>query len=254
MLGISVLSSLLLGSALGKAIASFLVYRLGINFYSASLGIPTFSQDLALAKSFDLLDFALTLIFTITNFIFLHYFLKSKNKFVNIASLIFNFILFLQVHFAAYNLLHILIFLSCFHFLLIITTKTRLKLKDISNLTSENLILITNGILCGFYLLLVINQFTTTILPLTALVLTPILYLLFQHKILKKKKHTIFNFFFFFFFNYFFFLLFLSKIGIFYLNSCIPQPLSYLLFITRFTRLGTLTQWRKAFGWAGLRA
>ncbi|OGM32826.1 hypothetical protein A2803_05770 [Candidatus Woesebacteria bacterium RIFCSPHIGHO2_01_FULL_44_21] len=191
MLGISVLSSLLLGSALGKAIASFLVYRLGINFYSASLGIPTFSQDLALAKSFDLLDFALTLIFTITNFIFLHYFLKSKNKFVNIASLIFNFILFLQVHFAAYNLLHILIFLSCFHFLLIITTKTRLKLKDISNLTSENLILITNGILCGFYLLLVINQFTTTILPLTALVLTPILYLLFQHKLLRSQTHLI---------------------------------------------------------------
>ncbi len=176
MLGFSVLSSLLLGSAFGKAISTLLVYELGINLYAGGF-IPAFSSELALAKTFDLLDFVLTIIIVISNFLFLQYFLKSKNKLVNIAVLIFNFILFLQIHFAAYNLVHILVFATLFNALLIIIKTTNFRLKNVE-IDSNNLILTANGLLTGFYLMLIINLVTTTIVPLMALTLMPVVYLL----------------------------------------------------------------------------
>lgn len=191
MLGIYVLSSLLLGSALGRAISNFLIYSLGIRVLIQGQLIPGLSEELMLAKSFDLVDFALTIIFTLTNFLFLYYVVKTKNKLINLASLAFNFLLFLQVHFSTYNLFYLSIFLACFLILLLLATKTGLKLHDISKLNSKNLIFIANGVLAGFYLLLFINQFTTTILPLASLLLLPFLYLLFQLKLFSRQTHLL---------------------------------------------------------------
>lgn len=173
--GISLLSSYLLGSALAKAISTFLVQSIGINLFTSS-SIPALSEGLAQSKTFDLLDFILTVVFTVTNFLFLNKFINSRNKLINLSSLIFNFILFLQINFASYNLLHVLVFLSVFHSSLIIASK--IKLND-----DFNPHIFANGLLVGFFLLLLINQFTSTILPLAALTLTPVFFLLFKDRL-----------------------------------------------------------------------
>lgn len=188
MFWLNLFSSLLLGSALGKAISTYLVYWLQINFFYLS-EIPSFTAELALAKTLDLIDFALTIGFSVLSFVFSHYFIKLKNKLLVVSTLIFSTIFFLQVHFAAYNLLHILIFVVAFYILMVLAPRLKVKLNDFLAL---DLILVANGVLVGFWLLLVINTLTTTFLPLVALFLAPVAYLLLPVRHFRSQAHLVF--------------------------------------------------------------
>lgn len=181
-----VFPSLLLGSAFAKIVAKFIVYGLNINLYSKGLteNIPTVSPELALAKSFDLLDFGFAIFMTFLFFAFFAYFFKAKNRLIFIAHLLFSLLIFFQVHFANYNPLHTLIFTLLFF----VATLFFQRFNSTSKTIRFDPLLIANGTLTGFYLLLLVNNLTTTILPFAFLLLTPLAYLLCPEKLEKYLK------------------------------------------------------------------
>jgi hypothetical protein len=180
MLAISILSSILAGSALGRAISNFLVLNLKLNFYSGSVDtIPAFSEELAIGKTYDIVDFVLTIIFTLTIFALVHFFYKNKNKLISVVYLIFSAILFLQIQFATYNLVYVVIYFVAANAFFAIATKTKVKIADIEKIDEHTMKKLAEGLFIGFLLMLVIERFTSTILPLAAIALTPLVYYIF---------------------------------------------------------------------------
>jgi hypothetical protein len=195
-----ILASLFLGSALGNIFARLISKSLPISFFRGE--IPSFTPELSSLKTFDLLDFGLTVVLTLSIFginLLIQTVLnknQTKTKYANligIAYAVFAFIIFLQTHFVTSSGKVIVFTVIVGQFVYIALTRL-IRTKQIKATIKP--IFVFNGILTGFYLLLIGNQLTTTVaIPLTLLVLGPIFYILFAKvwgKYLSSPAHLIF--------------------------------------------------------------
>ena len=194
-----ILASLFLGSALGNIFAQLVGKSLPISLFKGE--IPSFTPELSSLKTFDLLDFGLTVILTLSIFGINLLIRKILNKdqtktkhtsLIGIAYAIFAFIIFLQTHFVTSSGKMIVFIIIAGQFVYIALARL-IRVKRIQ--TKIEPIFVFNGILTGFYLLLVGNQLTTTVaLPLVLLILGPIMYILFakfQGKYLSSPMHLV---------------------------------------------------------------
>lgn len=192
-MGFDILNSLLIGSAIGKVLAKFLVYNLGLNFFTLQQ-IPGFSNDIALSKSFDIADFILTVMATLINYLVFRHLLRPKNRFLQILSLIFAAVIFLQVNFGFYSIALIIGLNILFYATLLMFSKIKIEVSDPRIDDSSFWSKLANGLLLGFYVLLVINTQTSTVFPLLALAITPTLFLFIKKldRLSKSMGHMFF--------------------------------------------------------------
>ncbi len=171
---LDILSSVLLASSIARVLARYIIDTLGINLFTSTT-IPGFSAELAVAKSYDILDFILTVGLTATNFVFFRYVINNKNRALSVIYLLFSLILFTQINFGFYSFNVIMVLMAAFYASLLAITKLKIKL-ELSEFNQTTWHTLSNGILVGIYLLILINNFTTTLFPLLALVLVPMVY------------------------------------------------------------------------------
>lgn len=176
---------MLLSSALGKILAKTLVFQKGLNLFSSSSfqEIPNFSEQLAKEKSFDAVEFLLFVL--ISFFLFGIFFLfYRKNKFspfqetlVGLTQLIFAFFVYISVSFANHSGTQTILIVL---FWIIVTSVISLKVPKKIPTWEEGEGALANGIVTGFYLLILFNGLTTSIaLPLSIFAVTPIFFYLY---------------------------------------------------------------------------
>jgi hypothetical protein len=167
-----ILSSLLLGSSLGKVFALFIL----------KVDIPGVTNDLAYFKTFDLIDFALSIALTIAIFT-VNYFLCLKKrkenlaryKLINLYYLATSFIIFFQSHFVEFSGKIILIAVLAVQIIYIFLILKKHKYRPA---TIDGLVFL-NGSIVGLVLTILINPYTTSFVILCIVFLTTItVYLL----------------------------------------------------------------------------
>lgn len=187
----SILGSLFLGSSLARIFTTFLINRFSLNFFSDefSLAIPGFSQQLGVEKTYDILNSFLFFIFSIL--IFSTFFIARKihkkekqNKLLGLIYLTISFLVFLQVNFVNYSGSQTIFLIAIIQGLYILGyIKIQEKKLEIDSLK------FSNGVLSGFYLLLIFNRLTTlTGLQLGIFATMPFVYLLLSKKLDKFSK------------------------------------------------------------------
>lgn len=184
-----ILSSLLLGSSFGQLIAKMLVFQKGLNLFKAGLAqnIPSFSSSLAQAKSLDLTEFSLSIILSFTIF-FVLFILYRQRKYnstqqivIGLIYSIFAFFIFITTLFASYSGTQVILFsiIWC-TVILVISFFTPKQTPS----WQESKRAVFNGIIMGFYALIVLHNVTTSIaLPLAVFVSLPLYFYLFSGKI-----------------------------------------------------------------------
>lgn len=180
MIGFILISCALLASSLSTALTYPLIRFLNLNFFTQGLQthIPAFGPAEALLKTYDLVDFGLTIILFAILFA-INYFatLKTKeNKAVYIWYLVFSVIIFLQTHFVTFSgrSVLILIFLAQAAVVFILRREWR---STTNKGKVDYPLLVINGLLTGFYLMLVSSHLTTVVaIPLLILVSLPMIY------------------------------------------------------------------------------
>lgn len=190
MVGYQILASLFLGSSLGKIFSSLIIDKLHLNFFAGEFvsQIPSFNTELALQKTYDIVDFVLVIVFSLLVYLF-NKLITKRNKGANtlscIAYVLFSFVIFLQTHFATYSGKTTLLIVILFHFVLLLVTRGSkfIILSDVHN-NGKNQLLIANGILTGFFFALISNQLITSVaLTISLFALLPIIYLIKPQKV-----------------------------------------------------------------------
>ncbi len=190
------ISSVLLGSSLSLVFSDIVSSKLPFSFFSSS--IPGVHQYLIKAKTFDLVDFFLTAFLSLFllagNYLILNFIQKRfKNPDFSIAATFLTvsaIIVFIQTHFITYSGKQILIFVLLSEAVFLIwswISRNNFK-KIIQNLKAQNTNLLmlsfSNGLLLGFFLLLIINTLNTiTILPILVWVITVFVFILMGTKV-----------------------------------------------------------------------
>lgn len=190
MVGYQILASLLLGSSLGKIFSRLIIDKLHLNFFTSEFAtqIPSFGNDLALRKTYDLVDFVLVIVFSLLIYFFIRLISQKKeavNSFFGIIYVLFSFIIFLQTHFATSSGKTTLLLLALFHLILLLVTRFTKVFTAVTTLKDgKSPLLFANGILVGFFLALISNQLITSIaITLTLFALPSIIYLVAPKKI-----------------------------------------------------------------------
>lgn len=192
--GIFLISSVILGSSLANAFTGFILGKINLGLYNTS--IPGVTQELVQQKSFDLVNFALALGLSVVIFVLVSKLIKTRNNLLGLALLIFSSLIFIQTHFGTYSMANTVMFVAIFIIGISFLSRGKNLIKNINQIPEDKrLLVLANGLLAGFYILLVINQFTTTILPLLALIVAPLFYFLFYSKIKKFAQSNLHLFF-----------------------------------------------------------
>lgn len=184
--------SVLLGSSLGSILSNFFIKTFKLNLFTSE--IPSLSPDLALYKSFDMLDFASTIVISLIFYLLFNLLnLKFRRKKTHLPEMFLylaSVFIFWQAHFVEYSKIVLAgsFFALFLAFTLLITKLHRSVLK-------WDLLVFANGIILGFYLTLlvgVVGNFVSN--PTFILILIPTLYFsvgqLFQ-RIIKSPIHLI---------------------------------------------------------------
>lgn len=183
---------------LGKSIASLIVPRI-ISFFVLNLftgSVPSLTAEISAHKTYDLLEFAVSLFLSILVFSILYlYHIKVKSrKITDWFLLAFSFLFWFQTIFSVFSGKSLVIFLSSVIAIYIFATNW---LEDIKKIKID-LVVIANGIFLGFWLLLVANfQKGLPVLGPALLVLTPIIYLLLWQKgvlFIRRRLNVLFAF------------------------------------------------------------
>jgi len=184
------IAATLFGSSLSLIFGNFVSQRIPIELFSKS--IPGVSDELVQIKTFDLIDFFLTILFTIVffvgNYFILSLIIRKKGETLSVLTtiilLLFSIIIFIQTHFVSYSRTHIIALILLLEIVFLILSLIRKQtyislILNVKNQKPELLFLIfSNGLLLGFFFLLILNQLTTiVILPLLAFAITPLIFL-----------------------------------------------------------------------------
>lgn len=179
------LASVLLGSSVSAVVSRLLTGIIAIGLIKPNSDIPALSPELISLKNYDLLEFTLTSIFAFLFFVvnaFIYRFFKKVNT-LNLLKvsilpemflLLFSLSAFAQTHFINFSgkaVILMLIFGEIIYFLLV-------KLSKQPFLVTFNPLVICNGFLLGFYLLLIGNLLTTAlVIPICLMISMPIFYI-----------------------------------------------------------------------------
>ncbi len=183
-----VITSVLLGSTFSKIIAKILAYHKNINLFSQSLSqnIPSFNASLAQAKSFDILEFVLFLIISTIIFALFTYFYKKikyspqQQFLVGLGNLIFATFGYIAIMFVDYSGVQTVVFSVVWYIaIFFISFFIPKKIPDWIDGRQS----FFNGLIAGFYLLIVLNNLTTSVvLPFAVFLTTPIYFYLFAKR------------------------------------------------------------------------
>ncbi|OGM78750.1 hypothetical protein A2382_03675 [Candidatus Woesebacteria bacterium RIFOXYB1_FULL_38_16] len=182
---VSILSIVIFSSSLAKILSDFFVYKLGLNFFlnQFSNSIPSFSSELGITKTLDLTYFSLLISISILLFGLYSFVAKSEKNHITILDtsyLSFSLLLFLQTHFVRHSGKEVLIFFVIIELLYLLAKK---KYRDYS---FSNWIITANGFLSGFFVMLVVRQFTTSILWVVGVI---IFVVTLYHLLARDKKY-----------------------------------------------------------------
>jgi len=175
------LAALLFGSSLGKVLTFLLLKLTGVRLFSEYfMGM---SNDLAFFKTYDIVDFYLTLFLTLVIFT-MNYLLRRKKKetntivikYIDSYYLIASILIFLQSHFVESSgkiLLLLFIIIQALYYLFLLKVK-------INQSRKINATVWANGLLLGLALMLFTSLITTSFaLPYLVLITTILIYALF---------------------------------------------------------------------------
>jgi len=192
--------SLFLGSTFSKILTRFLVYKKNLNLFSNAGGEVIFlSQNTALLKTFDVVQITSFALFSVL--IFLLYILvkkflkcnKNQETFIGVNLLIVSFLSYIFITFVGYSSVQSMIVLGVwFVFSVLISFKIPNNIPKWEN----GKIAFTNGIIVGFYLLLLSRHyFSSLTLPISLFIATPIYFYLFSEKNIFLKNPVFILFF-----------------------------------------------------------
>jgi len=179
-----IISSSLLGSTLSKIFAKILIYQKGINLFPSALS--SMNNVLIQEKSYDILEYALFITVSIGIF-FILYFINRKRKYnftqqalIGLSNLAFAFFVYISVLFADFSgvitIVTVVLWYSIFFIVSFFAPKEIPKWGDGKNV-------FYNGIFLGFFLLIFLNNLTTSVaLPIATFVVVPIYFYLFSQK------------------------------------------------------------------------
>jgi hypothetical protein len=185
-----IVSSILLGSSVSLIFSKILSLIIPIDLFSES--IPGVSSDLVGEKTFDLVDFLLSIFFSVSffggNYLLLKI-IQKKDK--GNSSLLFVLLLvilsifiFLQTHFVTYSgrqIMSLLVLFEIVFFAVAFSVRQSFKelIQDVKLIPpNTKYLLLVNGLFIGFYLLLILNQLTTiALLSLFVMLLMPFVFL-----------------------------------------------------------------------------
>jgi hypothetical protein len=192
-----ILSSALIGSTLSRIFAKILVFQKGINLFPSGgiQNIQLFNLAFAKNKSLDMIEFVLFILFTL-GISGIYYFLYKKNKFtfqkkilVGSIQIVIATIFNISTLFVSSSSIETAVTILILYLLTLILS---FKLPEKINTWKESKLSITNGIIAGFYLSILLHKLTPAIsLPLVAFILTPIYFYIFSSK-LSFLKHPAF--------------------------------------------------------------
>jgi hypothetical protein len=173
-------SSILLGSTLSKIATKMLVYQKGVNLFSI------LNPVLAQAKGYDILEFIVFIVASTVIFIPLIYLYKRRKYslqqqiLIGLGNIIFAFLVYLSIMFAYYSGVQTVIFSLVWYFL--ISTASLFIPKNLPSWV-EGKKAFFNGIIAGFYFLVLFNNLTTSVaLPLAIFATTPIYFYIFSKR------------------------------------------------------------------------
>lgn len=166
------ISSLLLSSSLSLIFSPILSKNLPFQLFSKD--IPSVTDQLIQSKTFDLLDFALTILFSLVlffgNYLLAKKYLKKESSAAYLFLLLASVFIFLQTHFVTFSKTHALLLIAGAEAIFIFLHFFGVTLNNLKSLSKERLFLIlANGAFLGFYFLLINNALTQ--LPLLSLFL-----------------------------------------------------------------------------------
>ncbi len=184
-----IISSVLLGSTFSKFFAKVFVYQKGINLFSSSLtqNIPAFNEKLAMDKSFDIMEFLIFVAISAIFFVIFYLIFNKRNYspkqqiFIGLTNLIFAAFVYISTMFATYSGIYTIISTIIWYLAVSIISFFIPKVVPKWNDGKRTLF---NGFFLGFFLLVLLNNLTTSVaLPLATFVVTPIYFYLFAQKI-----------------------------------------------------------------------
>lgn len=182
-------SAVIFGSSLSLVFSNIVSPKIPIQLFSNS--IPGVGDQLIQVKTFDLVDFILTaflsLSFFLVNYLVLSFIAKKKKdlnfSLTSAILVLFSLVIFIQTHFVTYSGKQVSSMILLLEFIfLIFSFISRKDYKEIfQNLrtTSPNslILVFSNGLLLGFFFLLVLNQLTTiAMLPILVLIMMPLVF------------------------------------------------------------------------------
>lgn len=179
-----IISSILLGSTLSKLTANYLVFQKHLNIFPNNLvgNIPLFTSELAKAKTLDFTEFLIFILFSTVTLLLLTLLFKSKkfnhpeDVLVGILYLILSFTFYISVTYAPYSGIQTIVFLLIL-FSLLTLFLLKIPIKVTSLLEAKNAI--SNGVITGLFLIILLHNLTTSIaFPLAVFAMTPIFFYL----------------------------------------------------------------------------
>ncbi|MCH7641196.1 glycosyltransferase family 39 protein [Patescibacteria group bacterium] len=185
-----IFASLFLGSGLASIFARWLIGVFPVDRLFQVGEIPSFTSELAQAKAYDLTEFALAIVLSLLVFganLLLWKAIRKKtaNKNVGLLDLLymlFAFVIFLQTHFVTFSGKAVLLLLVIGQLAYVVLSWFLQKQKR--EVLEVKPIFIFNGLLMGFFFLLIGNLVTTTLaIPLILLIITPVFYLIFANSV-----------------------------------------------------------------------
>lgn len=192
MLGILILASLFWGSSLAQAVTNLFIKTFHLNLFSSSFSqqVPAFSPGLGDSKTYDMVNFGLFVFASLAIFLINAYLqkplLKDEKKdgklwIYDLGYLVLAFLFFLQTHFIVFALKQVVLSFVAIQAIYLLGKRFGPR-----KLESVNFIVVANGFLMGFYLLLLIRQVIYSFaLPIGVLFVVPIVYVVFQDRLKK---------------------------------------------------------------------
>ena len=181
MLGINILSSLLLGSAVSSVLTNFLMTRYHLNFFTSNLSQQLFAidQSLAIAKTSDFINMAIFFGVSLTLFLVNHYFTRDKNNLLaKLFYATFAILIFFQTTFVVHSGTQTIFLTLIAQTIYLILAKPKTRLPKEINWKSA-----MSGSMMGYFLLIFTNGlFGSYVIPFLLFGMSPVIYIYIETK------------------------------------------------------------------------
>lgn len=188
---VSILSSGLIASVISRILAKQLVFEAGLNIFpdSGMSGIQLLSPQFALGKSYDLVEYILFILLSLIIFGLIYYlFIKndkksqSQNLFIGLSLFCISSVYNISTLFARSSGSETIISIFILIFLTYVSSS---RLPEKIPTWNNAKVPLTNGIIAGFFLYLLLHNITPAIaFPISIFILVPLCFYFYSEKIL----------------------------------------------------------------------